>query len=569
MLIKDDKDLSDILVSTGIFTEEQLQQSLVDRQINNKSLLDWIIENNILTPDQLNETIAQYLGFEYVKLSELKLNQETIKRIDPSTAQQYMVFPLGEENGIFKIAMADPTNLKSLDDISVILNMPVEGVLCDDAELQEFINQNYGASEESLEEMFAGTDELEVLKEEDNMDPNKAEKEANDAPIIKYVNQVLIKALKDRASDIHFEPFEKECRLRYRIDGECKQEPSPPKRLQGAILSRLKIMSGMDISERRIPQDGRIKMKMMGKEIDFRVNSLPCIHGESVVMRLLDKASVSLGLEQVGFIGENKRQFDDIIRKPNGILLVTGPTGSGKTTTLYSALNDINKPDRKLMTIENPVEYMLEGINQVQVQHDIHFDFALGLRAMLRQAPDVIMVGEIRDFETAEIAIRAALTGHLVFSTLHTNDAPSSITRLIDMGINPFLVASSIQAIMAQRLVRTICSKCKVVDEKVSVEALKEMQFPEDEISKTTFYKGEGCENCNFTGYRGRSGVFELMILNQALKDLVLDNVPSLVLRKAALKMGMKSLRQDGFVKVKLGITTPVEVARNTSAEKE
>jgi len=325
----------------------------------------------------------------------------------------------------------------------------------------------------------------------------------------------------------------------------------------------------MDIAERRIPQDGRIKMKMLGKEIDFRVNSLPCIHGESVVLRLLDKASVSLGLEQVGFIGDNKKSFDNIIRKPNGILLVTGPTGSGKTTTLYSALNDINTPEKKLMTIENPVEYMLEGINQVQVQHDIKFDFALGLRAMLRQAPDVIMVGEIRDFETAEIAIRAALTGHLVFSTLHTNDAPSSITRLIDMGINPYLVSSSIQAIMAQRLVRTICPKCKVVDDKVNKEVLLEMQFPEEWIDTTTFYKGEGCENCNFTGYRGRTGVFELMVMNQELKDLVLENVPALVLRKAAIKSGMRSLRRDGFEKVRLGVTTPIEVVRNTAAEKD
>jgi len=570
MLIQDDKDLGDILLSSGKLTEEQLQQILIERQINNKSLLEWIEEKGLFTKDELNEATAQYLGFDYIKLSEIAINQDLIKRIDPSTAQQYEIFPIAEIDGVFKIAMVDPTNLKALDDISILLNMPVEGALGDEIEIREAIAQNYGASEERLDEMFADAEDMEVVDKKDGeLDVAEAERSANDAPIIKYVNSVLNKALKDRASDIHFEPFEKEFRVRYRIDGECRQEPSPPKKLQGAILSRLKIMSGMDIAERRIPQDGRIKLKMMGKEIDFRVNSLPCIHGESVVLRLLDKESVSLGLEQVGFTGDNKKRFDEIIRKPNGILLVTGPTGSGKTTTLYSAMNDINTADRKLMTIENPVEYMLEGINQVQVQHDINFTFALGLRAMLRQSPDVIMVGEIRDFETAEIAIRAALTGHLVFSTLHTNDAPSSITRLIDMGINPFLVSSSIQAIMAQRLVRTICPKCKTVDDKVSPELLKELQFPEDQIAKTTFYKGEGCEYCNFTGYRGRTGVFELMIMDQFLKDLVLDNVPSLVLRKAALKNGMRSLRQDGFEKVKAGITTPIEVARNTAAEKD
>ena len=569
MLIQTDKELSEILVDTGRLTEEQIQESLSERQVNNKTLLEWLLEKEIMNADDINAAIADYLGVEYVKISEIVINHDLLKKIDPGTAQQYEVFPISEEEGIFKVALTDPTNLKALDDLSVFLNMPVEAFLADETELREAINQYYGASEETLEEMFAGVEDMEFVKGEGGVDPAAAAEAANDAPIIKYVNSVLQKALKDRASDIHFEPFEKEFRVRFRIDGECRQEASPPKKLQGAILSRLKIMSGMDIAERRVPQDGRIKMKMMGKEIDFRVSALPCIHGESFVLRLLDKASVSLGLEQVGFIGDNKKQFDEIIRKPNGILLVTGPTGSGKTTTLYSALNDINKPDRKLMTIENPVEYMLEGINQVQIHHEIGFDFALGLRAMLRQSPDVIMVGEIRDHETAEIAVRAALTGHLVFSTLHTNDAPSSITRLIDMGINPFLVSSSIQAIMAQRLLRTICKKCKTVDDKVPAELLKELQFPEDEITTTTFYKGAGCENCNFTGYRGRTGIFELMIMNQTLKDLVLDNVPALVLRKAAIKSGMRSLRQDGFVKVKLGHTTCIEVARNTSAEKD
>ncbi|HPP88071.1 MAG TPA: ATPase, T2SS/T4P/T4SS family, partial [bacterium] len=466
MLIKEDKDLSDVLIATGRLTEDEIQKFTIDRQMKNKSLLEIILDSGRLTSDDINMSIAEYLGFEFIKLEGFESDSNLLKKVDSVTAQQYEIFPISEESGILKIAMIDPTNLKALDDITAIIGMPVEALLADEDELRNLINQFYGASEETLEEMFADVEELEVVKEEE-LDPTKAEKDAMDALIIKYVNSVLQKALKDRASDIHFEPFEKEFRVRYRIDGECRQEPSPPKKLQGAIISRLKIMSGMNIAERRIPQDGRIQLTIAGKQIDFRVNSLPCIHGESIVLRLLDKSSVMLGLEQVGFIGDNKKQFDEIIRKPNGILLVTGPTGSGKTTTLYSALNDINKPDRKLMTIENPVEYMLEGINQVQVMHEIGFDFAAGLRAMLRQSPDVIMVGEIRDFETAEIAIRAALTGHLVFSTLHTNDAPSSITRLIDMGINPYLVSSSIQAIMAQRLVRTICPKGKVVDDKV------------------------------------------------------------------------------------------------------
>jgi type IV-A pilus assembly ATPase PilB len=568
MLIQDDRELGDILVSTGYLTEDQVQESIIERKMNGQSLMEWIESKELLTKDDINTAIATYLGFEFVKISQIEKTDELLKKLDTTTVQQYIVFPYMEDFGVFKIAMADPTDLKALDDIAVFLNMPVEAVMADEEELKTAINEYYGASDETLEEMFADMDDLEVVKDTDEIDANSLEKEANDAPIIKYVNTVLMKALKDRASDIHFEPFEHEFILRFRVDGVCRQEVGPPKKLQGAVLSRLKIMSGMDISERRIPQDGRIKVKMMGKEIDFRVNSLPCIHGESVVLRLLDKASVSLGLEQVGFIGDNKRTFDELIRKPNGILLVTGPTGSGKTTTLYSALNDINTDDKKLMTIENPVEYMLEGINQVQIQHDIGLDFAAGLKAMLRQSPDVIMVGEIRDHETAAIAIRAALTGHLVFSTLHTNDAPSSIARLIDMGINPFLVSSSIQAVMAQRLGRTICNKCKVED-KVPEKLLEELEFPVEDISKTTFYKGEGCEQCNFTGYKGRVGIFELMVLNQNLKDLILENVPSNVLRKAAIQNGMRTLREDGFEKVRQGITTVVEVARITTAEKK
>lgn len=561
-----DNELGNILLTAGLVQQEQLEDILIQKQIDNLSLIDYLVTKDILIQNQIWESVAEHFGFQFIDLENYEFDSSLIKSIDHFSAQQYQFVPLEERDDTLLVAFNDPNNLQALDDLSVLLSKSIEPAIVVPDMLTEKISEYYGATEESLEEMLAGIDEGEIIVDEAETDANALAAGAEDAPIIKLVNMILMQSLKDGASDIHIEPSEKELVLRYRIDGILRFGISPPKRAQGHIMSRLKLMSGMDIAEHRRPQDGRIKMRMMGKDIDFRVSALPCVYGESFVLRLLDKESVQLGLEQIGFIGDHKKIFEEIITKPNGILLVTGPTGSGKTTTLYSALNELNSPERKLMTIEDPVEYMLDGINQVQVQHDIGLDFAFGLRAMLRQSPDIIMVGEIRDFETASIAIRAALTGHLVFSTLHTNDAPSAITRMIDMGVNPYLIASSIQAIMAQRLARTICSKCKEEYEP-SKELLEEAGFPEEQVKKITFYRGAGCETCNYTGYKGRCGIFELLVMDEELKDLVLKNVSSGELRDVARKNGMRTLREDGFTKIGLGMTTIVEVMRVTSAD--
>lgn len=565
-MFKNDNELGNILVSAGVIEENQLEDIIIQKQIEHLTLIEYLVARGIIDKVKIWQIVADHFGFAFVDLENFEFNPTLLKTVDALTVQQYEFLPLEEREGTLLIAYNDPTNLKAIDDLSILLGKAIEPVLAVPETLTEKIQELYGASGETLEEMLSGIEEGEVLAEPGSEEAAALIAGAEEAPIIKLVNMILMQSLKDGASDIHIEPFERELVLRYRIDGILRYGVSPPKRAQGHILSRLKLMSGMDIAERRKPQDGRIKMRMMGKDIDFRVSALPCIYGESFVLRLLDKSSVQLGLEQVGFIGDHKTTFEEIIKKPNGILLVTGPTGSGKTTTLYSALNELNTPEKKIMTIEDPVEYMLDGINQVQAHHEIGLDFANGLRAMLRQSPDIIMVGEIRDFETASIAIRAALTGHLVFSTLHTNDAPSAVTRLVDMGVNPYLIASSIQAIMAQRLVRTICSSCK---ERYTPpqELLEESEFPMDLVKSTTFYHGTGCEKCNYTGYKGRTGIFELLVLDEELKSLILKNVSSGDLRTVARKNGMRTLREDGFKKVTLGMTTIIEVMRNTLAE--
>ncbi|HOK40173.1 MAG TPA: type IV-A pilus assembly ATPase PilB [bacterium] len=562
-----DSELGNILVASGLILQENLDDILLQKQIEKLSLIDYLTTKANLTKEQIWQAVSDHFGFSFVDLENYNFDSKLLKSVDALTVQQYQFIPLEIRDSTLLIAFNEPTNLKALDDLSILLGKPIEPVIVVPEKLSEKINELYGATDETLEEMLAGIEEGEVLTEEEKEQKADLIAGAEDAPIIKLVNMILMQSLKDNASDIHIEPSEKELVLRYRIDGILRYGVSPPKKAQGHILSRIKLMSGMDIAEHRKPQDGRIKMRMMGKDIDFRVSALPCIYGESVVLRLLDKSSVQLGLEQVGFIGDHKEMFEEIIKKPNGILLVTGPTGSGKTTTLYSALNELNTPDKKIMTIEDPVEYMLDGINQVQVNHEIGLDFANGLRAMLRQSPDIIMVGEIRDLETASIAIRAALTGHLVFSTLHTNDAPSAVTRLVDMGVNPYLIASSIQAIMAQRLVRTICPECKE-EYKPPEELLIEAEFPLDEAKNITFYHGAGCEKCNYTGYKGRTGIFELLVMDEELKGLVLKNVSSTQLRQVAREHGMRTLREDGFKKVAMGVTTIVEVMRNTLAEK-
>ncbi len=560
--------LVEALIEKDLVSPDDGDEIITRVEATGEDVLDLLVDEAEMDRENVLEVYAHSYGMEYVDLSDFEPADEVSEIIDSATAQQYFVFPYEKTGTSLKLAVAEPPDLRMMDDMEALLEMPIECALTDPEDLEELITTYYGASMDDIDSVLDELGEEDLVYVDDSEgeeDVAELEEQAEEAPVIKLVNMIIMEAVQRGTSDIHIEPLEERLIVRYRIDGVLHKAHEPPKGLQGAIISRIKIMSDMDIAERRVPQDGRIKLKMMGKELDFRVSCLPGIHGESVVLRILDKESISLGLGDLGFLPDNKAIFDQLIRRPNGIILVTGPTGSGKTTTLYSALSEINTPDRKLITIENPVEYQLEGINQMQVNEDIGLDFALGLRSLLRQAPDVILVGEIRDYETAEIAIRAALTGHLVFSTLHTNDAPSAVNRLIDLGVNPYLISSSIQAIMAQRLVRAICENCKVEYEP-EMEYVERVGFPRDEVEETTFYQGEGCEECNMTGYTGRSAVFEMMVSNEEIKDMILEGCTTDELRQAAIKNGMRTLRQDGFIKVKTGQTTLMEVARVTQA---
>ncbi len=521
--------------------------------------------------DILN-ALAYHFGIETVGLAGVNIPAEVTDLLPAEFATKSRVVPVWREGRGLKVALDDPLNLRVVDEVRVVTGLDVEAVLATPGDINAALDRFYGAGMSADVETVEDIGTTLAAIQNEIQDEGGGELGAEDAPIIKLVNQVIITAIQERASDIHIECRERKMVIRYRIDGVCHERIVPPKRLQGAIISRLKLMANCDISERRIPQDGRIKMKVptgVGKQtknIDLRFSTLPTLYGESIVMRILDKSGVMLGLEQVGFLPETIEEFDKLIARPNGIILVTGPTGSGKTTTLYAALNKLNTPDRKLITVEDPVEYQLDGINQVQVRADIGLDFSRGLRSLLRQSPDVILVGEIRDLETAEIAIRAALTGHLVFSTLHTNDAPGAVTRLIDMGINPFLVASSVNAVMAQRLVRRICNACKK-EMRPDEETLMEFNLTPEKAKEMVFWQGEGCRECNMTGYRGRTTIFELMLVDDEIKDLILMNASSGEIRKLARQKGMSVLRDYGLKKILLGQTTFVEVMRMTPSE--
>ncbi|RMH56783.1 MAG: type II/IV secretion system protein [Candidatus Hydrogenedentota bacterium] len=551
--------------------EEQIIQAKRENAITGESLRQIFQRITGCHDYDILNALAYYFGMETVALGEAEIPPDVITLVDHEFATEKRVVPVWKEGRVLRVALDNPLNLRAVDELRAMTGLDVEAMLATPDDITGALERYYGAGlTEDLESIDLG-ETLEGLGEELEAEEGQ-ELGAEDAPIIKLVNQVIYTAIKERASDIHVECRERRMVIRYRIDGVLHDRLTPPKRLQGAIISRLKLMANCDISERRIPQDGRIKMKVptgVGKQtknIDLRFSTLPSLYGESIVMRILDKSGVMLGLEQVGFLPETIAKFEELIAKPNGIILVTGPTGSGKTTTLYAALNKLNTPDRKLITVEDPVEYQLDGINQVQIRADIGLDFAHGLRSLLRQAPDVILVGEIRDLETAEIAIRAALTGHLVFSTLHTNDAPGAVTRLIDMGINPFLVASSVNAIMAQRLVRRICEKCKV-EEKPDPAVMEEFNMTEKDVEENTFYRGQGCADCNMTGYAGRTTIFELMTVDEEMKDLILANASSGEIRRLARRKGMHTLREYGLLKIKLGMTTFSEVMRVTPSE--
>jgi type IV pilus assembly protein PilB len=506
---------------------------------------------------RLAQAKSMHFGYEFINLDELEISQSMVELVPESVARENIVIPVGEERGRLKIAVEDPMNFDVMQKLQFILNREIEMVMAPKESILTAINRSYGQTEtESVDSMLMEFTETAIdFTESELSEATIAAEDDESSPIVRLVNLIISEAVNMRASDIHIEPFDDRVRIRYRIDGVLIERDTPPRRLLGAMVSRIKVMGRIDIAEKRRPQDGRIKTRIGGKDYDLRVSVLPTNHGQGIVLRILDRENIKIGIRNLGFGEDNYRKFQQIIRRPNGIFLVTGPTGSGKTTTLYSALGELNRPDRKIITAEDPVEYYLPGINQVEVKSKIGLNFARIVRAMLRQAPNVILVGEIRDTETADMAIQASLTGHLVFSTLHTNDAPSSITRLIDMGVQPFLVASSVMAIMAQRLVRVVCAKCGESYQPHASE-LEQFEISEDQLAKAQFRRGRGCNHCQHTGYHGRKAVFELMPMNATLRDMTFRSEPSQNLRRQARLFGMKTLVEDAVDKALMGITT-------------
>jgi len=582
-VVESSKSLGQILLAQGAITQEQLQDALKRQQTraSGKRLGDVLVSFGYVTPQHLAEALATQLNLPLVNLSNLEISQDLIDFVQSSIAKIYQVIPVRKEGRTLYVAMADPTNLGVVDNLRLLLECDISPVIATQETIKEAIRKYYGLEEVTVDTMLSQVSgdslstvsslsvsslSVESIEFDGSLVEGGDDEESDEGPVIKLVTLLILEAFRHRASDIHIEPFERELKVRYRIDGVLHEVNPPPKALQNAILSRLKIMAGMDISEKRIPQDGRIKLQLMGKDIDLRASALPAIYGESFVLRILDKSSLALDLRDLGYASDTLRSWQGLLHIPTGIVLVTGPTGSGKTTTLYASLNTINTPERKIITIENPVEYVLSGINQVQIEEEIGLTFAAGLRSILRQSPDIVMVGEIRDGETAEIAIRASLTGHLVFSTLHTNDSAGALNRLIDMGIKPFLVSSAVQAISAQRLVRKICKSCKT-EEHPSEEKLRHVGLDPQEVSDITFYKGAGCESCNRTGYHGRTTVLELLIMNEKIRDMVLAHAPTVDLKNQARRMGMRTLRDDAWLKVFAGVTTIDEAVMITQQD--
>lgn len=557
--------LGAILMEMGVITESQLNEALTLQQENHRKLGEILVEMAKIEPRKVTEALSKQFDMPMVDLREVQIPAELIELVPVTLAKEHMIIPIAEKSNGVTVATSDPLDLYALDNLRFVLDREIECVLAPTDEIEQAIKKYYGIQESTVDSMLQEFTESDItFVDDDTTDLSGSEKEdAEDAPVIKLVTLIIGEAVRARASDIHIEPLETKLRIRYRVDGVCHEVDSPPKRLQGPIISRIKIMADMDIAEKRRPQDGRIKISLMGRDFDLRVSCLPANHGESVVMRILDKESLLLGITDMGFEEVDYKRFNRIIKRPNGVLLVTGPTGSGKTTTLYGALSELNKPDRKIITAEDPVEYHISGINQCHVKRGIGLDFPRILRAMMRQAPDIILVGEIRDHETAAIAIQAALTGHLVFSTLHTNDAPSAVARLIDMGIPPFLVASSIQAIMSQRLVRVLCPKCKEPHDYDAGMLLAIGIKPED-VKDKTLYQNVGCDECKGVGYKGRLGIFELMEMDHTLREMTFQKVSYAILRKQAISSGMTTLQEDGVRKVLRGITTVEEILKLT-----
>ena len=598
------------LVDRKVINQEQLDEAVHRQQtgMKGKKLGEVLVRLGYISKSHISEGLAEQLGIPIIKLSEREIPEAIRARVDVRVAQLYRVIPVEFEYGVLRVATSDPTNMNNLDNLSRLLECSVEPVLASDEEIRGALAKYYGLADKTVESMLSTVSSASTMStlstmsnmssldssmgslgslssqsmsmssmSMDSLDVDDAnlpgvstggagdEDDDDDSPVVRYVQHMIMEAFRLRASDIHVEPGKFDIKVRYRIDGVLHLMPAPPKRAQAAITSRLKIMAGMDITEKRLPQDGRIKITIAGKGIDLRVSSLPGYYGASVVMRILDKESLNLGLGQLGLSPENQVTWEHLLGYSSGVILVTGPTGSGKTTTLYASLHSMNKPETKLITVEDPVEYQLTGINQVQIHSEINWTFARALRSILRQDPDVVMVGEIRDSETAEIAMKAAMTGHLVFSTLHTNDAPSSIIRLVDIGLKPFLVASGVRAILAQRLVRTICTTCKELYTPTDLE-VRRLAMNVDLTTKQ-IYHGKGCDNCNGTGYTGRMGIHELLTMTDEIRAMVMNSESTVAMRREARHGGMISLREDALGKALNGITTVSEVSRRTIAD--
>jgi type IV pilus assembly protein PilB len=567
--------LGELLTKASLITQDQLKEALRVQKETGGKLGETLIKLGFVSEEDITECLSQQFGVPSINLQHFEIDSGVIKLIPGDVARKYNILPVNKTGATITIAMADPTNVFAMDDIKFMTGYNVEPVVASELGIKAAIDTYYGTTsslelKKVMEDLqTAESADLEVLEEDEEMDVNALADSAEEAPVVKLCNLILTDAIKRGASDIHIEPYEKEYRVRFRIDGILYEIMNPPLKLKDAMTSRMKILAKLDISEKRLPQDGRIKLKIKledkNKELDFRVSVLPTLFGEKIVMRLLDKDNLRLDMTKLGFEQESLTRFEEAIFKPWGMVLVTGPTGSGKTNTLYSALSKVNSPEVNIMTAEDPVEFNLPGINQVQMKEQIGLNFAATLRSFLRQDPNIILVGEIRDFETAEIAIKAALTGHLVLSTLHTNDAPSTVNRLMNMGIEPFLVATATQLIAAQRLVRRVCSQCKeVVD--MAPQALLNIGYKKEEVGTFSVYKGRGCEKCNNTGYKGRVGLIEVMVIDDDIRDIILSGGTAIDLKRKAIENGMITLRRSGLVKIKEGITTVEEVVRETVA---
>lgn len=559
------RDFTDLLLRDGVVSLDQLSEATTLARETDIPIAEALIQLSYAEPAAVYKAMAKFHKLVFVDLAEVKIADEVIQLVPESVARENRIIPYKDEDGALHVLVNDPFDLETIEKLRFILNRKIETALAPRESILEAINRYYGQVEgesaDSILQEFTDTQIDFTETAEDGIGGADEYADEANAPVVRLCNMMIQEAVQLRASDIHVEPFEDRVRIRYRIDGILVERDSPPRRLLGAIQSRLKILANMDIAERRRPQDGRIKITVGEKELDLRVSIIPTNHGQSTVMRLLDKDNIKVGVRQLGLSERDYKIFNNTIKRPNGIMLVTGPTGSGKTTTLYAALNAMNRPDRKIITAEDPVEYYLPGINQVEVRHNIGLDFARIIRSMLRQAPNIILVGEMRDTETASMGIQASLTGHLVFSTLHTNDAPSAVTRMVDMGVPGYLVASSVVAVLGQRLVRTICKRCKT-QVKLTPAALEEAGIPPEVAAKATFVKGKGCGYCQKSGYRGRMGIYEFMVVSSKIREMMFAGEPTTVIAKQAIKEGMTTLYCDGIRKVLRGLTTIEEVYR-------